>query len=120
VVATEDIQMKGISQDNLFWILFFFGSLVGLASIICSNIRKEREGYGEKETKETKNVLTEAEMAKITLVVHKALELEKGKAQVNVAQALDLINKLNKVLGGDLYKLIRGKSEQEIKKVKCH
>lgn len=108
--------MKGISSDNLFWILFFFGSLVGLAALICGNIRKERDGYGEKETKETEDVLRGADMAKITTVVKRTLEAEGGKAQVNVAQGMDFVEAMNRVLGGKLYQLIRSIPESEIKK----
>jgi len=57
-------------------------------------------------------------MAKVTTAVRKAVELEKGKAQVNIAQAMDLVEALNRVLGGKLYALIRSIPESEIKHAK--
>ena len=103
-------------NDNLFWVLFFFGALAGLTAIICSNVRKECDGYGKE--KETENVLTEVDMAKITTAVRSAVALEKGKVQVNIAQAMDLVEALNRVLGGKLYTLIRSIPESEIKHAK--
>lgn len=46
-------------------------------------------------------------MAKITEAVLRAVKLEKGKEEVNIAQAGQLIKKLDWALGGKLYKLIR-------------
>jgi len=46
-------------------------------------------------------------MATVTEAIQRAVELEGGKHQVNIAQARDLVKALNEALDGELYKLIR-------------
>lgn len=84
--------------------------------VFCMIVDKTFGGsYGkEKGWEEETPVLTgnetdtrEGLMAKITDVNRAVLRLEGGKAEVNVAQGMDYIHKLNLVLGGELYKLIR-------------
>lgn len=46
-------------------------------------------------------------MASVTEAIRKAVAREKGKRQVDIVQARNLIKSLNIVLSNELYKLIR-------------